>query len=142
MDWSKFKRGVFHVIILAVIHRKKDNKILIVRRKPEDPHIKALTWQFPGGALDYNVDIENHLKQEVKKKTGIKIKVKEIIHARTYEEKAEFLSIYYSTLAESQEVKLDKATYVDYKWIKPSDITKYFTTSYGDKILNFLKELS
>lgn len=83
LEWQKFNRGVFLVNCLAVILDKKTKKILIgLRRK--DPYIKKLTWFFPGGRPAYKSDLEDYLKSEVKKKTNLNIKVKEVIFAKTY----------------------------------------------------------
>ena len=44
------EKTTFENILLAIIYDPKTNKILIGRRE-NDPHIKQLTWGFPGGRL-------------------------------------------------------------------------------------------
>jgi ADP-ribose pyrophosphatase YjhB (NUDIX family) len=137
IDWSMFKKGVFLVNCLAII--VKDGKILIGRRVP-DKYIKELTWSFPGGRPSYYKPLESSLKAEVYKKTGLRIKVKKLIFARNYPEMPEFLSLYY--LAEpvgGQERPGEK--FMEIKWIKPTEVKDFFTTSIDPHILKFLKML-
>lgn len=102
INWKEFDRGVFVVNCLAIIIDKKTKKILIGKRK-NDPYISKLSWCFPGGRPAYSRDLEFYLQSEVKKKTNLKIKVKDVIFAKTYPENRQFLSIYY--LAEKQSGK-------------------------------------
>ncbi|TSC53673.1 MAG: hypothetical protein LiPW39_132 [Parcubacteria group bacterium LiPW_39] len=127
INWLKFERGVFLVNCLAVIFDTKNGKIIIGKRE-NDPYIKKLTWAFPGGRPGYKNDLEDYLKLEVKKKTNLKIKIKNIIFAKTYPEDRRFLSIYY--LAETKGGK-EKAgeKFREIKWVEPREIKKYFTTS-------------
>ena len=127
------------VNVLAVIFNPKDGKILIGCRI-NDPHIKRLTWCFPGGRPAYKKDLEEYLKLEVKKKTSLKIRVKEIVFAKTYPENRQFLSIYY--LAESASVNAKAGEkFVEIKWINPKEIKKYFTTSLHPKLYKKITSL-
>jgi len=139
-DWDEFDRGVFLVNVLAIIHNPKTNQILIGRRK-EDPYIKKINWCFPGGRPAYDDELEDYLKPEVKKKTNLTIDVKEIIFARTVTENRRFLLIYF--LAIPKNVGKEKAgeKFVEIKWVKPTEVRKYFTTSIHPRILKFLKKL-
>ncbi len=140
MDWTNFDRGVFLVNVLGIIYNLKTKKILIGKRV-NDPHITELSWCFPGGRPAYEEELEHYLKLEIKKKTGLKVDVNEIIFAKTYPEKKEFLSIYYLCKLVDGRGKIgDK--FVEIKWIKPSEVQKYFTTSIAPEILDFLKTLN
>jgi len=139
MDWTQFEKGVFLVNALGIIHNSKTKRILIGRRE-NDPHITKLTWCFPGGRPGYKVDLEDYLKKEIEKKTGLAVHIKKVIFAKTYPEKREFLSIYY--LCEYVRGKaIAREKFVEVKWIKPTEVRKYFTTSIHPKILEFLKTL-
>lgn len=142
IEWKSFEKGVFLVNCLAIIH--KDGKILIGRRE-DDPYIKELTWCFPGGRPTYDKPLEESLKEEIKKKTNLDIKVKKLIFARTYPEKREFLSLYYLCeyyLCEPVEgIEKPGEKFKELKWVKPTEVTKYFTTSIDPFILEFLKKL-
>ena len=80
------------------------------------------------------------MKLEVKKKTNLDIEVKNIIFAKTYPEKREFLSIYYHCEVVGGQEKVGEK-FVDLKWTKPSEVQSYFTTSLHPIILNYLKTL-
>jgi len=139
MDWLEFDKGVFLVNVLAIVYDPKTKKILIGRRE-KDPYVKELTWCFPGGRPGYEEDLETYLKEEVRKKTGLEVEVKKLVFAKTYPEKREFLSVYYLTkISGGKEKAGDKL--VELKWVRPTEVKKYFTTSLHPKLLKFLKTL-
>lgn len=140
IDWNSFDKGVFLVNCLAIIH--KNGKILIGKRE-DDPFIKELTWCFPGGRPGYDKSLEESLKEEVKKKTNIDIKVKKLIFARNYPEKKEFLSLYYLCYFCEAIGGIEKPGdgFKEIKWVRPTEVTKYFTTSINPFVLEFLKKL-
>lgn len=139
MDFNKFDRGVFVVNLLAIVFNSKEKKILIGRRE-NDPNIPALTWCFPGGRPEYQQDLVEYLVKDVKRKTGLDIKVKNIVYAKTYPEKREFLSIYY--FCEAYEgMEQAGESFKEIKWIEPSAVEKYFTTSIHPVVLEHLKNL-
>jgi len=139
IDWSTFDRGVFLVNVLGVVYDPTTKKIIIGRRE-NDPNLKELSWSFPGGMPGYTEDIENYLKKEVKTKTGLDINIKTLFFAKTYPEKREFLSIYYYCTVIGGEVHVGEK-FVEVKWVNPSEVTKYFTTSLHSNVLDFLKKL-
>ena len=139
LDWNSFERGVFLVNLLAIIHNPKKNLILIGRRE-KDPYIPELSWCFPGGRPGYAEDLEHYLKHEVKKKTGLDIKPRELIFAKTYPEHRQMLSLYYHCDIIGGEEKAGEK-HVENKWVKPTEVKKYFTTSLHQKIYEFLQKL-
>jgi len=140
MDWSQFDRGVFLVNVLGIVYDPKTRRILIGRRE-NDPHVKGLSWTFPGGRPAYKEDLESYLKQQIKLKTGLDVEVKKIVFAKTYTEKRELLSIYYyCEVAGGREKAGEK--FAEIKWVKPTEVKKLFTgTSLHPKVLEFLKTL-
>jgi len=139
MEWKDFDKGVFLVNCLGIIYNPKTKKVLIGRRE-NDPYIKELTWCFPGGRPGYKDDLEYYLKEEIKKKTNLDVKVKKIVFAKTYPEKREFLSIYY--FCEFIKGKKEaKERFKEVKWVKPTEVNDYFTTSLHSQVLEFLKSL-
>jgi ADP-ribose pyrophosphatase YjhB (NUDIX family) len=138
-DWKKLRRGVFLVNVLAIVYDKKNKRLLIGRRE-NDPHIAKLSWCFPGGRPGYNKDLEQYLKREVKKKTGLNVRVVKLLFAKTYPEKRQFLSLYYLTEVVGRK-ECPGERFKELKWIKPKDIKKYFTTSLHPKLYAFLKKL-
>ena len=136
MEWDKFERGVYLINCLAIIQHPKTKKILIGRRE-NDPHIKELSWCFPGGRPRYEEELEEGLRREVKTKTGVDINIKKIIFAKTYPEKREFLSIYYHAEVVGGKEKAGEL-FTEVKWIEIKEIKNYFTTSLHKKVLEYL----
>ena len=134
--WKNLDKGVFLVNVLGVIFNKKTKKILIGKRK-ENPYIKGLTWCFPGGRPTYSMELEDSLKKEIKKKTGLKIKNLGTIFANTYPEKKEFLAIYYLCEVIGG-VESPGESFIELKWVSPEEINKYFTTSFHPKLKEYL----
>ncbi|MFH1899166.1 MAG: NUDIX domain-containing protein [Patescibacteria group bacterium] len=139
MDWSQFNRGVFLVNVLGVVYNPAKKTILIGLRE-NDPYLKDLTWSFPGGRPTYKDELEDSLKEQVKLKTGLDIIVKNAFFAKTYPENREFLSVYYHCEV-SGGVEQAGEKFTEIKWVKPTDVQKYFTTSLHSKVLEYLKGL-
>jgi len=139
MDWKQFDRGVFLLNVLGIVYNPRTRQILIGKRK-NDPHIKELSWTFPGGRSAYEQDLEFYLKHEIKIKTGLNVNIKKLIFAKTYPEKREFLSIYYLCEVDGGKEKAGEK-FVEIKWVKPTDVQKYFTTSLHPTLLEYLKSL-
>lgn len=134
-------KGLFLVNVLGIVYNPKTRKILIGLRK-NDPYIKELSWCFPGGRQAYqkNKELEDYLKYEIKIKTGLDVDVKNVVFAKTYPEKREFLSIYYyCEMGGGKENAGQK--FSEIKWIKPSEVKKYFTTSLHPELFKYLKTL-
>ena len=138
-EWNRFERGVFLVNVLAIIHDPQKNMILIGKRR-NDPIVPQLTWCFPGGRPGYDDELEAYLKLEVKKKTGLDIQPKELVFAKTYSENRKILSIYYHCdVIGGKEKPSEK--HVEQKWVRPTEVKNYFTTSLHPKVYEFLQKL-
>ena len=142
MEWKKLEIGVFLVNVLAIIYNRQTKKILIGRRQ-NDPYLKQLTWCFPGGMPGYRKDLEFYLKEQIKLKTGLEIKVQNIIFAKTYPEKREFLSIYYYCEPIGGKEKPGEL-FVELKWVRPMEVIDYFksSTSIHPKLIRYLRSLT
>ena len=139
INWNEFDKGVFLVNVLAVVYNPKTRLILIGRRE-RDPYIKNLSWTFPGGRPAYSAELEDYLRNQVKIKTGLEVKINKVFFAKTYPEKREFLSIYYFCESSVGEVNAGEK-FVEVKWVKPTEVQNYFTTSLHPKVLEFLKSI-
>ncbi len=107
-------------VTVAII--EKDGKILIARRRKEDP-LKD-KWEFPGGKIEGYESPEECLKREVMEELGIAITVGEFICSVTHE---------YSHIAIELLVyrprwhagELTVHEHEEVRWINPSEITLY-----------------
>jgi 8-oxo-dGTP diphosphatase len=136
---SSFGKGVFLVLALGIVYDKKTGKILIGRRE-NAPHIKKLSWVSPGGRPNYGEELEDSVRNSIKSETGLKVKVRDVVFAKTYPERREFLSIYYCCKRSGGRAKAG-GSIAELKWVRPTEVKKYFTTSLHPKLLAYLKSL-
>ncbi len=139
LDWNSFDRGIFLVNVLGIVYDSKTKKILIGRRE-KDPYVPKLGWGFPGGRPKYGESVEQGLKREIRKKTGLRVKVLDGIWARTPKEHKQFLLLYYYCTPSGGRLKAGEK-FKEVKWVKPAEVQKYFATSIDARILKFLKRL-
>jgi len=139
IDWKEHKNGIFVVIVLGIIYDPFKKKILIGRRV-RDPHIKELTWAFPGGKPEYLEDLELAVKREIKEETNLNVESLGTIFAKTYPEKMELLSIYYLCEVKSGKEKAGE-DFVELKWVSPGKLEKYFKTSFHPKLKEYIMSL-
>lgn len=128
---------MFLVNCLAIVYDR--GKILIGRRV-SDPYLKNLTWSFPGGRPVYRKPLEESLRNEVRKKTGMGIRVLGLCHARLFPARPTFLLLYY--LATPTDGKLQSGEkFAEVKWVNPRAVETYFTTPIDDAIRDLLRDL-
>lgn len=137
-EWRADRRGVFMVNLLAIIF--DGTKVLIGKREAPDQYIRELTWSFPGGRPTYDRNLEESLIEEVKKKTGVEIKILSLYHARLFTIKPEFMLLYY--LAEPKKLDIVAGEkFTEVLWVRPLQVTKYFSTEIDMKISSLLNKL-
>jgi ADP-ribose pyrophosphatase YjhB (NUDIX family) len=135
--WRGLSRGVFLVNCLAIVY--KEQKILIGKRVL-DPYIKNLGWGFPGGRPVYHKPLEDSLRNEVRKKTGIEIQVLGLYHARLFPRKPGFLLLYYVATPIGGELRAGEK-FAEVKWVNSRSAEDYFTTPIDEVIRNLLRTL-
>ncbi|MEK6885417.1 MAG: NUDIX hydrolase [Nanoarchaeota archaeon] len=140
IDFSKFNKGIFMINAVGIVYNKKLGKVLIGKRE-KDPYVESLFWSFPGGRIDYNNEIEDSLKEAIKKKTGIDVRVKEIIFARITPEIDRKQAILYYYCETEQEKPSASDSFVEVKWVDSKECKNYFTTSVHPNIIKFLDKL-
>jgi mutator protein MutT len=129
----------FKVIVLGIVFNPQTRKILIGKRE-NDPHIKELTWCFPGGDINAGDEPEDALKNEIKKKTGLKVENLGAVFSKIYPEKKDFLAIYYlCEVTGGKEKAGDK--FKEIKWVNPEEIEEYFTTSFHPRLKEYITNL-
>lgn len=139
LDWNSFNRGVFLVNALGVIFDSSRRKILIGKRK-KDPYIEKLGWSFPGGRPNYGEDLEKSFEKHIKRKTGLKVKSLGPVFSRLFKENDHFLLIYYLCEVISGKEK-PSGNFVEFKWVKPEELESYFTTSFDERLKEYIMNL-
>lgn len=129
----------FDVVLLGIVFDPRRKMILIGRRE-KDPHIKEITWCFPGGKIKTEEDIEDILKARIKMKTGLKIENLGSVYSRIPSERKDLLLIYFLCEAIGGKEK-PLADFVELKWVKPEELEKHFTTSFHPHLKEYILNL-
>ncbi len=141
MDWTLFEKGVFLVNLLGIVYNPS-TKMILIGKRVNDPNFKELSWVFPGGRPDYKTELEDNLQYEIKENTDLNVEVKKIVFAKTYPEKREFLSIYYHCeLQPADDKEKPMGNLKELKWVKPTEVVNYFTTSIHPTVMEYLMSL-
>lgn len=136
---EQIKNQKFEVILLGVLFNPKTKEILIGKRE-NDPHIKELSWSFPGGRADQSEEINETLKRKIKLKTGLEIENLGAVFAKIYPEKKEVLAIYYLCEVVGGEEKTGD-DFSEIKWVDPEELEKHFTTSFHPHLKEYILNL-
>lgn len=125
---------------LAIIVNK-DGKVLIGARKLKDKWVENLSWVFPGGnidSLDFSKDVQNEVRQE----TGLEIKVNSLVASRIHPDSGfkstQINALYFFCTPVSEKKLKPGGDLKSLKWVYPTDVFKYFTTSTCDEVTKFL----
>jgi 8-oxo-dGTP pyrophosphatase MutT (NUDIX family)/predicted DNA-binding protein len=125
---------------LAVIVNK-DNKVLIGARKFKDKWVENLSWVFPGGNLD-SLDFSRDVQNEVKQETGLDVKVNSLVASRIHPDSGfkslQINALYFYCSPISDKKLRPGGDLKSLKWVSPTDVFKYFTTSTCDEVTKFL----
>lgn len=114
----------FGVAVKGII-RRKDGKILIVKRSEGDDH-KAGVWETVGGGMDKATSPEENLQREIREEVGLKVKVREPFNVFSFtKDNGEFkVGITFVCDYVSGEVCLSHE-HTNFQWINPADFKKY-----------------
>ncbi|MFB6246547.1 MAG: NUDIX hydrolase [Candidatus Pacearchaeota archaeon] len=129
----------FYPIVLGILFDPETKKILIGKRK-KDENIKELTWAFPGGRPEYGEELEDSIKREIKEETNYDAESLGVIHAKTYPEKRDLLSIYFLCELTGGEGN-PQDDFDEIKWVEPSEIENYFSTSFHPRLKEYIEGL-
>lgn len=126
------------IIGLGIIVNK--GKVLIGQKKEKDPHVKELTWVFPGGKFN-SLDFERELTSKIKEETGLSVYINQLVHARLIpdspEKKVKIIALYYHCTPVSGKENAG-GNLKKLSWVEPTKVFHYFTTSTADEVVSFL----
>ena len=120
----------FTNVVAAVI--KKENLYLIAQRNRNK--YLALQWEFPGGKVENNENLQDALMREIMEELNVTIKVNEKITEEYFkDEKINILIHYFFCSIKDGEIKL--AEHEDFLWIEKNNFDKYDFVAGDEKIL-------
>lgn len=135
--------GEYPKIFLGIAIATKNHKVVIGLRSGNDPIVKNLTWTFPSTKLD-RLNFETQILKNLKTETGLNGKAAKLIFARiipdTLKKNYVLIAFYYHIRTLSGTLRKG-GSFQKVQWVPVSDITKYFTTSTSDEIINFLNSV-
>jgi len=96
----------------------KDNEVLLVRRRDNDPH-KPGVWEVPGGRLEPGEDPFEGLKRETEEEAGIGIEILNPlkIHHFTREDGQKITMITFLCRPDSRSVSISNE-HTHHEWVK------------------------
>ena len=110
------------VIVKGIILH--ENKVLILKRANTDK-INPGKWEFVGGKINFNEDLEDALKREVKEEASIDITVDDILYATNYKTNSNRndVVIVYKCHSLNNNVKLSKE-HSEFKWATKEELRR------------------
>ena len=127
-------------IALGVLKDSKNRILIIQRTNPERAQGgRTLTWAFPGGEVEGDVDPKMEVYKEFLEETGYKVKVGELISQRDYDKPFVHL-LYYACESEGvHQGIVENMEEVDrLKWVEIPNLTKFFTTDIDPGVAVYL----
>ena len=114
----------FFIAIKAII-RRKDGKMLILKRSAEDDHLPEV-WETVGGGMDAEETPQEALKREIREETGLEVSVREPFNVFTFRKQTgEFkVGITFLCDAEDDTVVLSHE-HSEYRWIEPEEFSNF-----------------
>lgn len=99
---------------------QKNGKFLVVRRSATDSFM-PLTWDTPGGSLDFGEDPIDAVIRESKEEAGLDVKVNKLIycHNQFYSDTGHhwFALVYECEIIGDQTVNIDLSEHDEYRWV-------------------------
>src|SRR5690606_1778195 len=124
---SNYNRGLYMdkrmvVIVKGIILH--ENKVLILKRSDSD-RINPGKWEFVGGKINFNENLEDALKREVREEASIDIIVDSILYATNYKTNSNRndVVIVYKCHSINNDVKLSQE-HTDFKWATEEELRK------------------
>lgn len=129
------------VVGISIINKK--DRVIIGLRKNADPNIKDLHWTFSSGKFA-SLNFEKELLATIKRETGFTAKILQLVHARLIPDspnkKIRIIALYYHCKIVGGKQK-PGGDFKELKWVPAIEVSRHFTTSVADEVINFLGTL-
>lgn len=119
-------------VVVGIV--KKDNRVLIVKRKQPEG---GLLWQFPGGKIEAGETDEQAVIREVKEETGAEVKIMKYLGARIHPSTNKVMS-YWACEYVFGEIKIPDQELAQAKWVEIEKLKNYFTTPVYSAVMEYL----
>lgn len=114
----------FFVAVKGII-RRKDGKILILKRSAGDDHLPEV-WETVGGGMDDEQGPQEALKREIREETGLIVSVGEPFNVFTFRKQTGEFKIGITFLCDTEDDTVVLShEHSAYQWIDPEDFLQY-----------------
>ena len=117
---------------------REDGKLLAIRRSKTDP-LRPLTWDIPGGEVEYGEDLTESIRREVREEAGIDLQDVTLLDiiGFTIPNGEYWVSVgYYAKVSQDTRVTISWE-HDQYEWISKEEFLTRETT---DRIRRFLSK--
>lgn len=139
--WDLKSSKKLKTIIIGLGIIVKGNKVLIGSRKKDDRWVDNLSWVFPGGKMQ-SLNFEKEVEREIKEETGLTVEIKDLIAARIHPDsgfkKVQIVALFFYCEPITGEKPTPGGDLSQLKWVNPTEVFRYFTTSTCDEVTRFL----
>ena len=114
----------------------KDGKVLLIKRRPNDPH-KPGAWDIPGGRLELGEDPFDGLKREVKEEINLEVEIIMPISVNHFvrdDGQKITLTIFLCKIL-NREIKLSEE-HSEYQWVALEDAPKQVSNFFDPTFAN------
>ncbi|MBN1941626.1 MAG: NUDIX domain-containing protein [Candidatus Diapherotrites archaeon] len=117
----------------------KDNKLLVVKRRDNDPH-KPGVWEIPGGRLALGENPFDGLQREIREEVGLRIEIMNPLRVQhfTREDSQEITMIKFLCKPVTEETRLSKE-HTCLKWVSMEEALLLLPDFFHDEIKLFKK---
>lgn len=114
----------FFVAVKGII-RRKDGKILILKRSAGDDHLPEV-WETVGGGMDAEETPQEALQREIKEETGLEVSVQEPFNVFTFRKQTGEFKIGITFLCDTEDDTVVLShEHSEYRWIEPKDFVDF-----------------
>lgn len=108
-----------HVTAAVII---KKNKILCVQRNENKYVYISNKWEFPGGKVEVNEQLEDTIKREIQEELNLKINVKSFL-IQVNHQYPDFHLKMDTFICEIKDGVLELNEHIDYKWLSINELS-------------------
>ncbi|MFH1970948.1 MAG: NUDIX hydrolase [Patescibacteria group bacterium] len=127
------------VIVLGIVKNSNNEVLIIQRTKDEKSTQLSLSWAFPGGEVESGEIKEQTVERELLEETGFQVTAISTISERKHPQFPVY--VYYlecKLVSETPERKNRDDEVEKIKWVKPSQLSNFFTTNLDSKVASYL----
>jgi 8-oxo-dGTP diphosphatase len=108
-----------HVTAAVII---QDNKILCVQRNENKHDYISKKWEFPGGKVEVNEQLEDTIKREIQEELNLNIDVKSFL-IQVNHQYPDFKLKMDTFICEINDGVLELNEHIDYKWLSINELS-------------------